>query len=103
MSTFDLDMAAKSMAPELPDSQRLEYVQQEREFIEDLLEDAEDSKWVYQALVECAVIESKLTGNLSKEMRRSISQWLEKLKEIDPLRSGRWTDYGEQLLGPPSA
>lgn len=98
MSTFDKDMAAKSIAPDLSNEQRLDYVRQEREFIEDLLEDAEDSKWVYQALVECAVVESKLTGSLPEEVKQNISQWLEKLKEIDPLRSGRWTDYRAQLL-----
>lgn len=87
------------MAPQLSKTERLEYVQKEREFIEDLLEDAEDSKWIYQALVECAVIESKLTGSLSDEVKQNIRNWLEKLKDLDPLRSGRWTDLSQQLLG----
>lgn len=99
MSTFDLSTAANSMAPQLSNTERLEYVQKQREFIEDLLEDAEDSKWVYQALVECAVIESKLTGSLSHDVKQNIRKWLEKLKDLDPLRSGRWTDLSLQLLG----
>ena len=96
MSTFDPGMAAKSIAPDLSKEQRLDYVHREREFIEDLLEDAEDSKWVYQALVECAVLESKLVGSLPMSVMESIGQWLEKLKQIDPLRKGRWDDMASR-------
>lgn len=86
------------MAPELSDDERLNYVKAEQEFIEDLLEDAEDSKWVYQALMECALIEAKLLGRLSADVRRKIRAWLAKLKELDPLRSGRWADTEQSLL-----
>lgn len=85
------------MAPQLSNEDRLHYVKAEQEFIEDLLEDAEDSKWVYQALMECALIEAKLTGELSADVRTKIRAWLTKLKDLDPLRSGRWAD-SEQLL-----
>jgi len=98
MSTFDPDTAAQSMAPELSDDDRLGYVNAEQEFIEDLLEDAEDSKWVYQALMECALIEAKLTGGLSADVRKKIGAWLVKLQELDPLRSGRWADTERSLL-----
>jgi len=86
------------MAPELSDDERLSYVKAEQEFIEDLLEDAEDSKWVYQALMECALIEAKLTGVLSADVKSKIRAWLVKLKELDPLRSGRWADTEQSLL-----
>lgn len=98
MSTFDPETASQSMAPELSDDERLSYVKAEQEFIEDLLEDAEDSKWVYQALMECALIEAKLIGGLSADERRKIRAWLAKLKELDPLRSGRWADTEQSLL-----
>ncbi|KAK5958659.1 Rab geranylgeranyltransferase [Knufia fluminis] len=98
MSTFDPETAAASMAPELSNDDRLGYVKAEQEFIEDLLEDAEDSKWVYQALMECALIEARLTGGLSADVRTKIRGWLVKLKELDPLRSGRWADTEQVLL-----
>ena len=98
MSSFDPETAAQSMAPELSNDDRLSYVKAEQEFIEDLLEDAEDSKWVYQALMECALIEAKLTGGQSPEARAKIQAWLIKLKELDPLRSGRWADAEQSLL-----
>jgi len=98
MSTFDLETAGQSIAPELSDADRLGYIQAEQEFIEDLLEDAEDSKWVYQALMECALIEARLTGGLSANVKEKIRGWLTKLKELDPLRSGRWVDAEQSLL-----
>lgn len=99
MSTFDPAMKHRSMAPDLSDTERLQYVKREQTFIEELLEDAEDSKWVYQGLMECALLKAKLTGELSSEVRASIKSWLEKLIELDPLRSGRWKDTEETLLG----
>lgn len=99
MSTFDPTMKHRSIAPELSNTERLKYVEKEQEFIEELLEDAEDSKWVYQGLMECALLKAKLTGELSAEVRTNIKSWLEKLNELDPLRNGRWKDTEEVLLG----
>lgn len=98
MSAFDPDMAKKSIAPELSDEDRLAYVKAEQQFIEELLEDAADSKWVYQALMECALIEAKLTKKLTSESKANIKAWLRKLRELDPLRSGRWADTEALLL-----
>lgn len=86
------------MAPDLAREDRLAYVKAEQEFIEDLIEDAEDSKWVYQELIECALIEAKLSDGLSKDMRENIQTWLAKLKQLDPLRRGRWEDTEVKLL-----
>ncbi|KAK5073160.1 Rab geranylgeranyltransferase [Lithohypha guttulata] len=98
LSTFDPDTAGASMMPELSNESRLTYVKAEQEFIEDLIEDAEDSKWVYQALIECALIEAKLVNGLSEKMRTNIKVWLDKLKQLDPLRRGRWIDTEQRLL-----
>lgn len=92
-------MSQRSMAPELTDSERLEYVEREQDFIEELLEDAEDSKWVYQALIECALLQAKLTDGLTADVRTRIRSWLQKLRELDPLRNGRWRDTEVRLLG----
>lgn len=99
MSTFDPDTASRSMAPELTNDERLAYVRAENEFIEDLVEDAEDSKWVYQALMECAQIEAKLSGSFTDEAQTNVREWLARLKELDPLRTGRWDDTEKRLLG----
>ncbi|KAK5101784.1 Rab geranylgeranyltransferase [Lithohypha guttulata] len=98
LSTFDPDIAGASMMPDLSNESRLTYVKAEQEFIEDLIEDVEDSKWVYQALIECALIEAKLVNGLSEKMRTNIKVWLDKLKQLDPLRRGRWIDTEQRLL-----
>ncbi|KAH0848875.1 hypothetical protein FOPE_03243 [Fonsecaea pedrosoi] len=85
------------MAPNLSDEQRLEYIASEREYIEEVLEDAQDCKWPYQALIECTMLESKLQTSLEEEGWGKVALWLEKLKQLDPLRRGRWTEMGQQL------
>lgn len=98
MSTFDPTKRHRSIAPDLADEERLEYVEAEQGFIEELLEDAEDSKWVYQGLIECALLKAKLTGGLPAEVKTNLKLWLEKLEELDPLRKGRWKDTEDVLL-----
>jgi geranylgeranyl transferase type-2 subunit alpha len=97
MCTFDPDIATQTMAPRLSKGDRLAYVAREREFIEDLLEDAKDSKWVYQALIECALIAAKVEGSLSVEAKEEVQIWLVELRKLDPLRKGRWDDLEKSL------
>lgn len=99
MCTFDLDQAGKSMAPNLSDEQRLTYIASEREYIEEILEDAQDCKWAYQALTECTLLAAKLKHGLQEDDKAKIMQWLKELKSLDPLRKGRWLDMESSLLG----
>lgn len=98
MCTFDPDRAAKSMAPNLSDQERMRYIAAEREYIEEVLEDAQDCKWPYQALIECSVLEGKLKAGLQEEEKTKISRWLKELQTLDPLRKGRWLDMEQTLL-----
>ncbi|KAJ9614638.1 Rab geranylgeranyltransferase [Cladophialophora chaetospira] len=97
MCTFDPDQVAKSMAPRLSNEQRLGYVAAEREYIEEVLEDAQDCKWPYQALIECTMLENKIKSEFQQADRAKITEWLQKLKALDPLRKGRWIDMEHQL------
>ncbi|KIW62347.1 hypothetical protein PV04_10528 [Phialophora macrospora] len=97
MCTFDPDQAAKSMAPNLSKEQRLEYIAAEREYIEEVLEDAQDCKWPYQALIECTLLEGKLKSGLVESDGVKVKEWLQTLKTLDPLRKGRWNDMEQQL------
>lgn len=98
MSNFDPRTSERAIAPDLSQREKIAYVQDEKDFIQDLIEDAADSKWVYQALVECALIEGRLIGGLSTETKQNVRQWLEKLQHLDPLRSGRWQDAQRGML-----
>ncbi|KAJ9614739.1 Rab geranylgeranyltransferase [Knufia peltigerae] len=98
MCTFDPEQAAKSMAPNLTTDERLKYIASEREYIEEVLEDAEDCQWAYKALIECALLEAKLNKSLGHDDKLKVLGWLNELKSRDPLRRGRWLDMEQALV-----
>lgn len=78
------------MVPNLSMEERLHYLSQEIDRIQEMLEGTEDCKWVYQSLI-----------NLSFLYRNETNQWpehvgfescVDKLIELDPLRRRRWVD-----------
>ena len=98
MCTFDPQLTPKkTMAPNLDDRQRKEYISAEKEFVEEVLEDATDCKWVYQALIELALLEQKLDDSLTQAQKQRMLGWIEQLKKLDPLRKGRWQDLEETI------
>lgn len=97
LCVFDPSVADRTMAPNLGTSERLQYLRQEIEAIEDMLDGAEDCKYIYQSLIECTVLIGKVTGNLSTEDRGRIVGWLSELKQLDPLRQQRWLDFERTL------
>ena len=98
MCTFDPSTASETMTPELSKQERLDYLSREREFLDEVLEDAQDCKWVYQALIECAQLQSKLEEQTLQGRRVDVMYWLQKLVELDPLRKGRWEDLERSLV-----
>jgi geranylgeranyl transferase type-2 subunit alpha len=97
MSVFDPSMAKRTMAPNLSSSDRLEYIRNEIEEIQEMMDGAEDCKYIYQALIECTLLASKVEGSLSSEDRDQILSWLSELKKLDPLRRERWLDFEKTL------
>ncbi|KAK0741785.1 hypothetical protein B0T21DRAFT_408644 [Apiosordaria backusii] len=80
--------------PTLTLEDRVEYLTNEITEIKDLLEDYEDVKLIYEALLEytlglCQLEERKP----EEEERQDLICWLKKLKELDPMRMGRWVDF----------
>lgn len=98
MCTFDPDQADRTMTPNLSKDQRLEYIASEREYIEEVLEDAQDCKWAYQALIECTLLEAKLNNGLQEVDKTKVLKWINELKSRDPLRKGRWLDLEQSLV-----
>jgi geranylgeranyl transferase type-2 subunit alpha len=97
MSVFDPTMAERTMTPNLSMSERLEYIRNEIEEIQEMLDGAEDCKYIYQALIEYTMLASKVKGNLSSDDREQILSWLSELKKLDPLRRERWLDFERTL------
>lgn len=90
------------MAPNFTKQDRLEYLLKEMSFIEELLDDAADCKWVYQSLIGCQRLVAVNQGSMTEAMREQLRNWLGELKKLDPLRAGRWMDL-EQDLGKTAA
>lgn len=91
-----------TMAPNLTKEERVAYAEKEIEEITDLLEDYDDIKWIYEALLEYSialdVLKKGPDASTSKESPGDeILTWLAKLKQLDPLRGGRWQDVEESL------
>ena len=85
------------MAPNLGTSERLQYLRNEIDAIQEMLDGAEDCKYIYQALIEVTLLVSKVTGSLVPKDRDQILSWLSELKQLDPLRQQRWLDFEQTL------
>ncbi|GKZ37108.1 Rab geranylgeranyltransferase [Aspergillus brasiliensis] len=98
MCTFDPSVADQTLAPHLTDAERLDYLRQEIDEIQDMLDGAEDCKYIYQALIDCTMLAWKVEGSApSGESKRKVLDWLSELKKLDPLRLQRWLDFEHSL------
>jgi len=71
------------------------YLEQEVTSVREMLDGAEDCKYIYQALLEYARRWRDLGGEVEKT---DMKEWLGELRKLDPLREGRWRDL-EKVLG----
>lgn len=90
-----------SIAPALTSNQRATRVKTEIENIKDLLSDYPDTKWIYEALLEYTIALARLEDPADRAAtEQELRAWLDKVKALDPLRSGRWGDDEEKLRLP---
>ncbi|KAL2862881.1 Rab geranylgeranyltransferase BET4 [Aspergillus lucknowensis] len=93
MCVFDPVKSGQTMLPNLSTTERLEYLQREIDRIQDMLDGAEDCKYLYQALIECTLLIARVEGTTPEgDQKQQILHWLSELKQLDPLRAGRWLD-----------
>jgi geranylgeranyl transferase type-2 subunit alpha len=88
-------------AADLDDEVRKKYLIAEGENLREMLDGAEDCKYIYQALLENG---RRLVGRVTGEgeddderRKEEMKGWLEELRKLDPLRKGRWEDLGRKL------
>lgn len=93
MSTLDADNASTtSVLDPCTNAERLQYLEQELDSIKEMLDGAEDCKYIYQALLEYSRRYKELEAGNTKVTTQELRDWLTELKNIDPLREGRWKD-----------
>lgn len=97
MCTFDPSISDQTMAPNLSREDRSRYLRQEIDEIQEMLDGAEDCKYIYQALIDCTLLATKVEGAMSSADKENILSWLSELKKLDPLRCGRWSDFEKSL------
>lgn len=96
MCTFDPMYAGSSMAPDLSQDQRLDYTSKQIESLLDMLDGAEDCKWIYQSLLQLCLVHRDNSGTWPPQ-KQEMPKWVEELRTLDPLRAGRWTDLKKNL------
>lgn len=78
--------------------ERVNYITEDIVDIKDLLEDYDDCKLIYEALIECTLALSALEKRKRSEGEaQDLEAWLSKLQELDPMRRGCWDDMRTQL------
>ena len=100
MESFAIKNAAISIAPDLTIQERLEYLTREIDEIKEMLELADDTKWIYQSLIDLSILYKDLAGQWPSSID-DVREWVDKLMELDPLRKGRWMELKGSLSEEP--
>lgn len=86
-----------TITPNFTQEDRITYSTREIDQIKELLEDYDDIKWVYEALIEYTVALSRLQDREpDAEETEELRAWLSKLRVLDPMRYGRWNDVEKE-------
>ena len=98
LSTFDpANSRSVSILEPCGQDDRVKYLGQEIESVREMLDGAEDCKYIYQALLEYSERVLEIGGEDGSDTKAKMGEWLAMLKEIDPLRAGRWKDWGGRM------
>jgi len=87
----------QQIALDLLNSDRIQYYKHEMDYIQEILEDEKDCKWIYEVLLELACSLADVGDGSSDITATEMRNWLEALQRLDPLRKGRWNDMRERL------
>lgn len=98
MSAFDLTNPKRpEIIVDCTNADRIDYLDQEIDGIRDMLDGAEDCKYIYQALLDYSRRYLELEAGNKKVTTAEMRGWLDELRKIDPLREGRWNDLAVKL------
>lgn len=93
---FSPTLAPQTMTPNLSPDTRIQYIEAEIEKLADMLDGAENPKWIFLALLQLSLV-YKRVRNTWPAQAQARGEWLEWLRAKDPLRSGRWRDLAKEL------
>ncbi|KAL8689346.1 MAG: hypothetical protein Q9218_004963 [Villophora microphyllina] len=87
-----------SIASGLTTEDKLRNVKAQIEDLLEMLDGAESCKWIYQRLIDLALMGKALDDGRWPVEFVVVEGWVEKLGKLDPLRKGRWDDLRGQLV-----
>lgn len=91
MLTLLSSEASITILPNFKAQQRHAYAVQQIDDLKEMLDGAEDCKWIYHGLFEYTLDVCKLLDRQpTLEEIEDLRLWLAELKKLDPLRQGRW-------------
>ncbi|KAL5345119.1 Rab geranylgeranyltransferase [Pseudogymnoascus australis] len=87
-----------SILPNFTTEQRIDYANSQIDDLKEMLDGAEDCKWIYNGLYEytlaiCRTCERQPTADELQDLK----SWLGELKKLDPVRMGRWEEQERSL------
>jgi len=86
------------ITPHFTQKDRIDYVSERLDSLKEMLDGAEDCKWIYNALLEYTLARCKMEEREPySEEKQNCNLWLSELGRLDPLRSGRWDAIGKSL------
>lgn len=98
LATIISRAAHEIIVPGFTQADRIGYIDRQLLFLNDLLDGAEDSKWIYNALIDCTTAIWEMKGHqIPLEARHDMKMWINELRKVDPLRSGRWDELAGTL------
>lgn len=98
MTTLTNSMGYGLITPDFTNGDRVEYVQRQLETLRDMLDGAEDCKWIYNALMEYTLALAVMEGrDVQMAEKTDCKAWLAELRKLDPFRTGRWDDIEKSL------
>ncbi|KAL9609319.1 MAG: hypothetical protein Q9167_005906 [Letrouitia subvulpina] len=98
VSSFDPRKSPYAITLDLAPNERETYLKRQVDDLQEMLDGAENSKWIYQRLLELSLIYHVSSGRwLVAEDQ--IQSWVSNLNTLDPMRRGRWTDIAIEFRG----
>ena len=96
IGNFDPKYMADSIIPDLTLEEKKTYLKQEHDKTLEMLDGAEDCKWIYQLLIQLFMMQNALDSTWLTDVDQ-IQTWIAELRKLDPLRAGRWDDLDRKL------
>lgn len=89
----------QTITPALTVDERAAYLRREINDIKDLLEDYDDIKWIYEALLECTLALERVEQRAERDVDgvSCLKTWLAKVRALDSMRAGRWDDVERRI------